>query len=168
MRSKALSEKEATMNTVADTRTYAEILQDIPAFSSCTPDALDHFVTERVFAMHTASGREICSRTNMSHNLYVVVAGSALLDAGDVRVALEPGDYFGGDSGHHDTLAASVVAEEDTEVLVISPEELARLQRAASRRHHPSNAEWIPETTPPGLRLVRSRRRMAVLERSAS
>jgi CRP-like cAMP-binding protein len=167
-RSKALSEKEATMNTVADTRTYAEILRDIPAFSRCTPEALDHFVTEGVFPMHTAAGREICSRTDMSRNLYVVVAGSALLDAGDVRVGLEQGDYFGGASAHSHELAASVVAEEDTEVLVVSPEELARLQRAASRRHHPSNAEWIPETATPGLRLLRSRRRLAVLEPSAS
>jgi CRP-like cAMP-binding protein len=158
------------MNTVADTKTYAEILRDIPAFSRCAPDALDHFVTESVFTMHTAAGREICSRTDMNRNLHVVVAGSAVLDAGDdVRVALEPGDYFGGESGHHHhKLAASVVAEEDTEVLVISPEDLARLQRAASRRHHPSNADWIPETVVPGLRLVRSRRRLTVLERSAS
>jgi CRP-like cAMP-binding protein len=158
------------MTTVADTRTYAEILRDIPAFTSCAPDALDHFVTESVFTMHTAAGREICSSTDMSRNLYVVVAGSALLDAGDdVHVALEPGDYFGGDSGHHHLkLVATVVAEEDTEVLVISPEELARLHRAGSRRHHPSNADWIPETAAPGLRLVRSRRRLAVLEPSAS
>ena len=158
------------MSTVADTRTYAELLRDIPAFSSCAADALDHFVTESVFAMHTAAGREICSRTDTSRNLYVVVAGSAFLDAGDdVHVALLPGDYFGGDSGHHHhTLAASVVAEEDTEVLVISPEEVVRLQHAASRRRHPSNADWVPETVAPGLRLVRPRRRVAVLERSAS
>jgi mannose-6-phosphate isomerase-like protein (cupin superfamily) len=167
-RSKALTEKEATLNIVADTRTYADILQDIPAFSRCTQDALDHFVTERAFTMHTGAGREICSRADMSRNLYVIVAGSAVLDAGDVRVALEPGDYFGGDSPHHHELAASVIAEEDAEVLVISPEEVARLQRAASRRHHPSNADWIPESATPGLRLVRSRRRMAVLEPSAS
>jgi CRP-like cAMP-binding protein len=165
-----LIEKEATMNTVADTRTYAEILRDIPAFSRCAPDVLDHFVTESVFTMHTAAGREIRSRTDTSRNLYVVVAGSAFLDAGDdVRVALEPGDYFGGDSGHHHhKLTASVVAEEDAEVLVISPEEVARLQHAASRRRHPSNVDWIPETAVPSLRLVRSRRRPAVLERSAS
>lgn len=158
------------MNTVADTRTYAEILRDIPAFSSCAQDALDHFVTESVFTMHTAAGREICSRTDTSRNLYVVVAGSAVLDAGDnVRVALLPGDYFGGDSGrHHLRLTASVVAEEDTEVLVISPEDVARLAHVASRRRHPSNADWVPETAAPSLRLVRPRRRPAVLERTAS
>jgi CRP-like cAMP-binding protein len=164
-----LSEKEATMNTVADTRTYAEILRDIPAFSRCAHDVLDHFVTESAFTMHTAAGQEICSRTDTNRSLYVVVAGSALLDAGDVRVALEPGDYFGGTSGNpRHRLFASVVAEEDTETLVISPEEVARLQHAASRRRHPSNVDWIPETATPSLRLVRPRRRMAVLERSAS
>jgi CRP-like cAMP-binding protein len=99
-----------------------------------------------------------------------MVAGSASLDAGDgVRVALEPGDYFGGDSGrHHHKLTSSVVAEEDAEVLVISPAEIARLQRAASRRRHPSNVDWIPESAAPPLRLVRSRRRLGVLARSAS
>ena len=157
------------MNTVAETRTYAEILRDIPAFSRYAPDVLDHFVTESVFTMHTAGGQEICSRTDASHNLYVVVAGSAVLDAGDdVRVELEPGDYFGGDAGHHHALTASVVATEDTEVLVISPEEMARLQHAASRRHHPSNVDWVPEAATPSLRLVRPRRRQAVLEPSVS
>ena len=158
------------MNTVADTKTYAEILRDIPVLSHCAPDVLDHFVTESVFTMHAGAGREICSRTDSSRNLYVLVAGSAILDAGDdVRVRLLPGDYFGGDSGHHHhTLTASEIAEEDAEVLVISPEEIARLQKAASRRHHPSNAEWIPETAFPRLRLVRSRRRVGVPARSAS
>jgi CRP-like cAMP-binding protein len=165
-----LTEKEATVHTVADTKTYAEILQDIPVFSSCDSDLLDRFVTEIVFTMHTGAGREICSRTDSSRNLYVMVAGSAFLDAGDnVRVALEPGDYFGGDFGHHDhNLAISVVAEEDVEVLVISPEAMARLQHAGSRRRHPSNIDWIPETAAPSLRLHRSRRRLAVLARSGS
>jgi CRP-like cAMP-binding protein len=162
--------KEATVNTVADTKTYAGILRDIPVLSHCAPDVLDHFVTESVFTMHAGAGREICSRTDSSRNLYVLAAGSAILDAGDdVRVVLLPGDYFGGDSGHHHhTLTASVTAEEDAEVLVISPEEIARLQRATSRRRHPSNAEWIPETAVPRLQLVRSRRRLGVPARSAS
>jgi CRP-like cAMP-binding protein len=167
-----LTEKEATVNTVAatkaDTKTYAEILRDIPAFSSCAPDVLDRFVTEKVFSMYTGAGREVCARTDASDNLYVVVAGRAFLDAGDVRVALEPGDYFGGDAGHHRrTLSASVVADEDVEVLVISPEEIARLQHSASRRHHPSNADWTPEVAP-SLRLLPSRRRFGVLARSGS
>jgi CRP-like cAMP-binding protein len=158
------------MDTVADTKTYAEILRDIPVFSSCAPDVLDHFVSESVFTVHAAAGQRICSRTDSSRNLYVVVAGSASLDAGDdVRVALEPGDYFGGDTGHHHhKLSASVVAEEDVEVLVITPEEIARLHHAASRRHHPSNVDWFPEPAAPSLRLVRSRRRLGVLTRSAS
>jgi hypothetical protein len=162
-----LIEKEATVTTVADSKTYAEILRDIPAFSSCTPDVLDHFVTEMVFTVHTAAGREICSRTDASDNLYALVAGSASLDAGDgVRVALEPGDYFSGD--HRHKLSASVVAEEDVEVLVISSEEIVRLQHSASRRHHPSNVDWTPEVATPSLRLLPSRCRFAVLARSGS
>jgi hypothetical protein len=165
--SEALTVKEPIV-TVADTKTYAEILRDIPVFSSYAPDVLDRFVTETVFSMHTAAGREICSRTDASDNLYVVVAGTATLDAGDVRVALEPGDYFGGASRHRDSLRGSVVADDNVEVLVITPDEIARLTHAASRRHHPSNAEWTPEVPTPRLRLLPSRRRPGVLARTGS
>ena len=157
------------MTSVAETKTYAEILRDIPAFSRCAPDVLDHFVTESVFTMHAGAGREISSWTDSTRNLYVVVAGSAFLDAGDVRVDLGPGDYFGGDSGHqHHKLAATVVAEEDAEVLVIRPEQIAQLRQAGSRRRHPSNADWSPEVAVPSLRLLPSRRRPGVLARSGS
>jgi CRP-like cAMP-binding protein len=162
-----LTEKEATVTTVADSKTYAEILRDIPAFSQYAPDVLDHFVTETVFTVHTAAGHQIRSRTDASDNLYVMVAGSASFDAGDgVRVALEAGDYFGGERRH--TLSASVVAESDVEVLVIGADELARLMHSTSRRHHPSNVDWTPEVTTPSLRLLPSRRRFAVLARSGS
>jgi CRP-like cAMP-binding protein len=162
-----LTEKEATVTTVADSKTYAEILRDIPTFSQYAPDVLDHFVTETVFTVHTAAGREIRSRTDASDNLYVMVAGSATFDAGDgVRVALEAGDYFGGRRRH--TLSASVVAESDVEVLVINADELARLAHSTSRHHHPSNVDWTPEVTTPSLRLLPSRRRFAVLARSGS
>jgi mannose-6-phosphate isomerase-like protein (cupin superfamily) len=167
-KSKALIEKEATMTIVADSKTYAEILRDIPVFSGCAPEVLDRFVTETVFTVHTRAGQQICARTDASDNLYVVVAGSATLDAGDVYVALEPGDYFGGAGRHHDTLRGSVVADDDVEVLVISPEEIVRLRHAASRRHHPSNADWTPEVTTPNLRLLPSRRRLAALAHSGS
>jgi Cyclic nucleotide-binding domain len=163
-----LTEKEATVTIVADSKTYAEILRDIPAFSRCAPDVLDRFVTETVFSVHTRAGQQICSRTDASDNLYVIVAGSATLDAGDVRVTLEPGDYFGGTGRHVGTLRGSVVADDDVEALVISPDEIVRLGHAASRRHHPSNADWTPEVTTPSLRLLPSRRRLAVLARSGS
>jgi CRP-like cAMP-binding protein len=168
--SKALSEKEATVTIVAESKTYADILGDIPAFSSCAKDALDDFVTRRVFTMHTGAGREVCTLTESSHILYVLVAGSAILDAGDgVRVALEPGDYFGGASGRrHHKQPVTVVAEDDVEVLVISPTEVSRLQHASSRRRHPSNVDWSPELTAPSLSLIPQRRRRAVLARSAS
>jgi len=155
------------MTMVADAKTYAEILHDIPALSSCDPAVLDLFVGEVVFTMHTAAGREIRSRLDSTGNLFVLVGGSAVLDAGDVYVALEPGDYFGGDTGRHD-LTMSVRAEEDAEVLVITPQQVAELHQAGSRRHHPSNADWSPEVAVPSLRLLPSRRRLAVLANSGS
>ena len=69
---------------------------------------------------------------------------------------------------HHHKLTASVVAEDDVEVLVVSPEEIVRLQQAGSRRHHPSNVDWSPEVAVPSLQLVPSRRRLGVLAGSAS
>ena len=159
------------MNSVADTKTYAEILRDIPAFSRCAPDVLDHFVTESVFTMHAGAGREISSWTDSSRNLYVLVAGSASLDAGDnVRVSLEPGDYFGGDSG-----VATVTSSPPpwwprrmSRFSSSAPNRSARLQQAGSRRRHPSNADWSPEVAVPSLRLLPSRRRPGVLAGSAS
>ena len=169
MRSKALSEKEATVTIVADTKTYAELLRDIPALSACDPDLLDRFVTEVVLSVHTAAGREIRSPFDSSGNLFVLVGGSAFLDAGDdVGVVLEPGDYFGGESAHQGHRLMSVVAEEDSEVLVITPEQVVQLQQAGSRRRHPSNADWSPEVATPSLRLLPSRRRLAVLARAGS
>jgi hypothetical protein len=164
---KALIEKEATVTTVADSKTYADILRDIPALSDCALDVLDDFVSQRVFTLQAAAGREIRSRTDASDHLYVVVAGSASFDAGDgVRVVLEPGDYFGGD--HRHKLSASVAADEYVEVLVLTSLEVSRLQHAASRRHHPSNADWAPEVAAPTLRLLPSHRRVAVLAGSGS
>jgi len=155
------------VTTVADSKTYAEILRAIPAFSHCAQDILDQFVTETVFTVHAAAGREIRSRTDASDNLYVLVGGSASLDAGDgVRVALKAGDYFGGDRRHK--LSAAVVARTDVELLVISADEIMRLQRSTSRRHHPSNVDWTPEVATPSLRLLPSRRRFAELARAGS
>ena len=158
------------MNSVADTKTYAEILRDIPAFSTLCPGRpgpLRH--RERLHhARRSRSGNQLPDGFEPQS----LRAGGRFgfpRRRRRCRVALEPGDYFGGDSGHrHLKLAASVVAEEDAEVLVIRPEQIIQLQQAGSRRRHPSNADWSPEVAVPSLRLLPSRRRPAVLARSAS
>ena len=157
------------MQTVADTISFADILGDIPHFSGCSRDVLSEFVSGGAFILHAGPGTELRPQNDASRNLYVLVTGSAVLDTDDdVHVTLEPGDYFGGQSGHLHTVNASVVAVEDVEVLVIGPEDLRRLQHASSRRHHPSNAEWIPEPATPNLQLVPRHRHAPELARSAS
>jgi hypothetical protein len=164
-----LSEKEATVKTVADCQKYADMLGAVPALSSCAKDVLDEFVTEGVFTMHAIAGEGLSWQTS-DHSLHLVVAGSATLDAGDVRVTLEPGDYFGGDSTYRQSLetVAAVVADDDIEVLVITPQDILQLQHASSRSRHPSNIEWSARPVVPSAKFARRRARRPVLVGTAS
>jgi hypothetical protein len=142
----ALSEKEATVNSVADCKTYAGFLGAIPVFSDCATEVLEDFVTHAAVKVHAAAGKTLCSEAQCDQNLYVLVSGLASLDAGDgVRVALGEGDYFGWNPGRYHGPRAKVVAEENVEVLVIRPQDVLRLEMIASRHRHPSNIEWRAE-----------------------
>jgi len=111
--------------------------------------------------MRVPAGRPLSPKSHCDQNLYVLVSGSATLDAGDgVHVALEPGDYFGRTPGRHVALAATVTADDAVEVLVIGPEEVVRLLHASSRQRHPSNIEWRSELANPVTRPARRRRRV--------
>ena len=144
------------MNSVADCTTYAGLLGDIPAFSDCATEVLEEFVTNAAVRVRAAAGKSLCSMAQSDQNLYVLVSGTASLDAGDgVRVALEEGDYFGWNPGRYHGPSASVVADEDVEVLVIRPQDVLRLEMIASRHRHPSNIDWRVEsqiTQPPRRR----------------
>jgi CRP-like cAMP-binding protein len=165
---RALSEKEATVKTVADGQNYADMLGAIPALSSCAKDVLDDFVSGGVFTMRSVAGEDLLSDTPDDF-LYVLVVGSASLYTGDVRVTLKPGDYFGGDSSYHYSLtSASVVADDYVEVLVIAPQEIVQLLHASSRSRHPSNIEWSARAAAPAAKFVRRRTRRPVLAGSPS
>jgi hypothetical protein len=139
----ALTKKESTVRNLNDAKNYADLLGEIPAFSTCTRDVLDEFLSHGVDKLHCAAGRAVSSQTSADQNLYVLVSGSATLDAGDdVRVALEPGDYFGSASARRHHMTTTVTADRDVEILVIRPQELTRLQQASSRDRHPSQIEW--------------------------
>jgi CRP-like cAMP-binding protein len=127
-----LSEKESTVNSVAKRETYAGFLGDIPAFSDCATEVLEEFVTHAAVRVHAAGGKTLCSKAQSDQNLYVLVSG----------VALEAGDYFGWNPGRYHGPSASVVAEEDVEVLVIRPQDVLRLEMIVSRHRHPSNIDW--------------------------
>ncbi len=131
------------MNSAADFKSCADFLGDIPAFSHYAKEVLEDFVSHVPFRMHVAAGKKLCRQTRSDENLYVLISGSASLDAGDgVRISLEAGDYFGRTPGHNHAINATVVANEDVEVLVMRPAEVLQLEMAASRYRHPSRVDW--------------------------
>jgi hypothetical protein len=156
----ALSEKEATVNTVADYKDYAGFLGDIPALSHCAKEVLEEFVATGAHNVQSGAGVALAIETLSEQNLYVLLAGSASLDAGDdVRVSLLPGDYFGTSPRHYHELIASVTADVDVDVLVISPQDLLQLEMASCRSRHPSKIDRRSEAANPVTRLPRRRRR---------
>jgi CRP-like cAMP-binding protein len=114
--------------------------------------------------VHADAGKTLCFQTQCDQNLYVLVSGSASLDAGDgVSVTLQPGDYFGRKPGHFHGLIASVTADEDVDVLVIRPQDVLQLERASCRSRHPSKIDWRSEfTSAPVTRPPRRRHRALV------
>jgi len=160
--SMALSEKEHTVQNLADRNNYADILEVIPALSNCTREVLEEFAANGVFKAQADAGKTLFSGAHSDQNLYVLVSGSACLDAGDdVIIDLEPGDYFGRNPARrpHHEIIASVVAERDVDVLVIGPQELQQLQQASSRSRHPSQIDWRAELSAPTPRFARRRDR---------
>jgi CRP-like cAMP-binding protein len=153
-----LSEKEATVNSAADFKSCVDFLGGIPAFSLYSKEILEEFVTHAPFRMHVAAGKQLCGPTRSDENLYVLISGSAFLDAGDgVRITLDAGDYFGRTPGHRHELLSTVIAVEDVEVLVIRPEDVLQLEIAASRHRHPSQIEWRSDLAAPAPRNPRRR-----------
>jgi CRP-like cAMP-binding protein len=161
---KASGGRGTTMQTLADRKGYATFLEGIPAFSSCSRNDLEEFATHEVVKVHCAAGKSLSPQVHRDQNFYVLVAGSALLDAGDdVVTLLEPGDFFGSNPARPHHLVASVVAVSDVEVLVIDPQDLARLTMASSRRRHPSKIDWYVNLSTTTRRTSRRSHRRAVL-----
>jgi hypothetical protein len=165
-----LREKEATVKLVAEHQDIAELLGAIPPLSNYAREVLDEYVRGGVLTMHSAAGQELQAETE-SENLYVLVAGSASLDAGDgVHVSLEVGDYFGGNAArrHNQAIVAAVVAVDEMDVIVIDPQQVQQLEHASSRSRHPSNIDWSARPSVPSPRLVRRHTRRPALAGSAS
>jgi CRP-like cAMP-binding protein len=152
------------VHALADRKRYADFLEVIPAFSTCTRMILEEFVTHDMLKVHCAADKMLCLQTPRDQNFYVLVAGSALLDAGDdVITSLEPGDYFGTHPAHQHHLVASVVAMSDIEVLVITPRDVTQLAQASSRYRHPSKIEWRIQLNTTTRRASRRSHRRTVL-----
>jgi len=151
------------VNTLAECKDYVDYLEAVPAFSMCTRTVLQEFVSYGVVKVRCSAGKTLSPSVDDDQNLYVLVSGSALLDAGDVIVSLAPGDHFGKIPGRMHKLVASVVATTDIEVLVVNPLEIARLERASSHERHPSKIEWRSELPTTTRRATRKSYRRAVL-----
>jgi CRP-like cAMP-binding protein len=147
-----------------DCRDYADILEAIPAFSTCTRSVIEEFVAVGANKAHFAAGKTLRPRSLHDQNLCVVVSGSLLLNAGDdVVISLEPGDYFGKNAGRRLRLASSVVAVSDVELLVITPRQITALEEASSRSRHPSQIDWYVEPPATPWRAPRRGRSRAAL-----
>ena len=159
-----VGQKGTTVHTLTDCKDYADFLETIPAFASCTRDVLEEFVSRGVVKVHCTAGKKLNPLTDHEQNLYVLASGSALLNADDdVAIALEPGDYFGRSPARRHHVVASVVAVSDVEILVINPREVARLRQASSRDRHPSKIEWNIEPPAAARRSFRRSHRRAAL-----
>ncbi|HWE68227.1 MAG TPA: cyclic nucleotide-binding domain-containing protein [Acidimicrobiales bacterium] len=148
------------MHAPSESKVYADLLEAIPAFSSYTRSALEDFASHGVIKLRCAAGTVLSAQTDQDQNMYVIAAGSALLAAGDgVLVDLAPGDYFGHNPGHHQSIVASVVAVSDVAVLVLNAPEVAR---SASHR---APTEWRTELSSTIRRATRRSHRRSVLVR---
>lgn len=148
------------MHTLAEGRNLTELLEAIPAFSSCPRTTLQDFVDHDVVKVHCPAGKKLNPLTDREQNLYVLASGSALLiDGDDVVVELEPGDYFGRSPGRQHHIVASVIALSNVEILVINPQEVARLRRATLEDwRRLSDGDWTiddPDASPRGVRRSR-------------
>jgi CRP-like cAMP-binding protein len=140
-----------------------ERLEKVPSLSNCTHEVLSDFVAHSVIKAHCDAGKVLCG-LEQDHNLYVITSGSAVLHVGpDISVQLEPGDYFGQESGRHHKLCGTVVAATDVEVLIIGSQDIAQLEYASSRDRHPSRIGWKLERTTSTQRRRRNHRRSVMI-----
>ena len=107
--------KEVTVRSLADSKDYIGMLENIPAFSSCTRKVLEAFVALGIRQVESPAGETLSADEFHDQNLCVLTAGSVLLSADDgVVVSLEPGDCFGRTPVRHSWLTISAVAQRAT------------------------------------------------------
>jgi CRP-like cAMP-binding protein len=96
-----------------------EALRRVPFFEDLTPEDLERMATigQR---MSFAPGEPIVSKDDVGGGLFVILTGTAAVDAGGTRHHLGPGQFFGEMAllGRRPR-SATVVAEEPVEVLML-------------------------------------------------
>lgn len=96
-----------------------EALRKVPFFEDLTPEDLERIATigqRQTFA----AGQPILSKDEVGGGLFVLLSGSATVEAGGKSHRLRPGDFLGEMSllGHRPR-SATVTAEEPVEVLTV-------------------------------------------------
>lgn len=121
------------------------LIEDLPPFRTCTTEVLESYLAHDAMRAHCDPGVVLCG-LEKDHNLYVLVSGEAVLHVGpDVRITLEPGDYFGQQLHRHHRLAGTVIASTEVEVLVVGQQDLYRLELESSASRHPSRFVAPPD-----------------------
>jgi CRP-like cAMP-binding protein len=96
-----------------------EALRKVPFFQDLTPEDLERIATigQRVSFQ---PGEAIVARDDVGGGLYVLLSGSAVVEAGGKAHRLGPGEFFGEMALlSHRPRSATVMAEEAAEVLTI-------------------------------------------------
>lgn len=112
-----IGREEKTMRMLTQIKSDADLLSEIPTFSSCSKMVLEAYVAEGVERIDLAERQTLNLASRPIGDTFVVRAGLALLKAGDgVTVTLEPGDFFGSETLYGHTLGSKVIAVSDEEL----------------------------------------------------
>jgi CRP/FNR family transcriptional regulator, cyclic AMP receptor protein len=100
-----------------------ERLRTVPLFASCTEKELQ-FISSHVDEVDFASGRTLCKKGETGGDFFVILEGSARVEASEGQRTLGPGDFFGEiallDNGPR---TATVVAATPMRCLVLGHEQ---------------------------------------------
>lgn len=121
------------------------LIEDLPPFRTCTTEVLESYLAHDAMCAHCDAGVVLCG-LEQDHNLYVLISGEAVLHVGpDVRITLEPGDYFGQQLHRHHRMSGTVIASTEVEVLVVGHQDLYRMELESSASRHPSRFVAPPD-----------------------
>ena len=100
-----------------------ERLRTVPLFASCTEKELQ-FISSHVDEVDFASGRTLCKKGETGGDFFVILEGSARVEASEGQRILGPGEFFGEiallDNGPR---TATVVAATPMRCLVLGHEQ---------------------------------------------
>ena len=115
------SPSPARLAAVADPR--IERLRSVPLFGGCTDKELQ-FIASHADEVEFPSGRVLCKKGETGGDFFVILEGSARVEAGDGQRMLGPGEFFGEiallDNGPR---TATVVAATPMRCLVLGHEQ---------------------------------------------